>query len=152
MFSLKYSWNIFRQKELKISTFNHTLFPLLRFIIVHYNVSCFVIIKLYLKRQPEQHYCLQSLSQHRSLYPFTSNQHCLPHCLCCKLDHLVHFWRLHCVVCLTKTKSTMTCLFWGDTSPITALSASFLPITWYSCFSNGWGIIRVMGGERRREG
>lgn len=43
------------------------------------------------------------------------------------LSALIHI--LHYTVCLTETKSTMTCLFWGDTLPITAHSASFLAIT-----------------------
>lgn len=79
------------------------------------------------------------------------NQYCLLDCLCCKLDCLVHLCTLHYAVCLTKTKSTMTCLFWGDTFPITAHSASFLAITWYFFFSGGWGVIRALGGVCGRE-
>ena len=86
-----------------------------------------------------------------SLSFYFSNQCCLLNWLCSESDYLVHFCTLFSFVCLTMAKSTMTCLFWGDTFPISAYSASFLAITWYSSSSGGWVVIRALEEESSGE-
>lgn len=80
------------------------------------------------------------------------NQYCLLHRPCCKLGHLVHFCSLYTMpfVWLRSNPPWHVC-FGEILSQSLLILLLFLPITWYSSFSSGWGIIRVMGGVSGRE-